>query len=167
MTTYWSLFKVLGLTLLGVTIAAFLLLPPIVAVITVAVLISLAVQLVGVCVLIGINFNAISILNFAVGISMSIEFSAHYSSAFAVHGNGALRRTLPAITAGAFSTLLSLLPMIWSRFPFVRLYYYAAWSIMTLLAYINAAIVLPMMLHLVPNKSKPHSLSTDQPDFEM
>lgn len=138
--------------MLGVSIVAFILLPPLVALMTVLVLVALAVQLVGFSVIIGINFNAVSVTNFAIGVSMGVEFSAHYANAFASHGNDALRRTFPAITAGALSTLLSLLPMIGSRFPFVRLYYFSAWSIMTFLAYLNGAVVLPLSLHLLTGK---------------
>lgn len=147
--SYETIFKVLGLTLLGVAISAFLLLPPKVASIMVLVLIALSVQLVGFTVLIGIDINAISLTNFAIGVSLAIEFGAHYANAFSVNGNEALKKTLPAISAGALSTLLSLLPLVGSKFTLVRLYYYASWTVMTIIAFLNGAIVLPLILHLL------------------
>lgn len=149
-TIFNALWKVVGFTLLGIAIAALLLLPLSVALVMIVTLIALVAQLFGICVAIGIQVNAISVTNFAVGISMGVEFAAHYAHSFANHGDDALPRVLPAVSAGALSTLLALLPMVGTRFPFIRLYYFGAWALMTLLAFINGALVLPALLHLLP-----------------
>lgn len=164
-----ALWKVVGLTLLGVAVAALLVLPLSVAVVTILTLIAFVLQLYGLCVAIGIQVNAVSVTNFAVGISMGVEFAAHYAHSFSNYGDDALPRVLPALSAGVLSTLLALLPMVGARLPFIRLYYFGAWALMTLLAFINGALVLPALLHLLPRskvKDKNVTFSSDPVDVK-
>jgi Niemann-Pick C1 protein len=87
---------------------------------------------------------------------MSVEFTAHFAS-FYMHAQGDTRRAraqealtdvLPPTVNGAASSLLSLLILFASSFPFVRIYYGACWMFVVILSFLNGVITLPCLLSL-------------------
>lgn len=72
-----------------------------------------------------------------------------------VRAQRALNAMLAPSTNGFLSTLFSLIVLAGSRFPFVRLYYWAAWSIVITVSYVNGMFLLPSLLALIgPNPTR-------------
>jgi hypothetical protein len=154
---YRDLLKVVGYAFLGVTVVTFALLRSVrLTAGIVAVMVAILLQGFGLCTAMGIRVNAVSVTSYVITIALSVEFTAHYAHAYSECGGGdrrsraqeALTRVLPPGVNGFASTALSLLALFGSRFPFVRLYYGASWMLLSGVAFLNGAVLLPCLLWL-------------------
>merc|ERR1711920_373623 len=89
------------------------------------------------------------------GAGISIEFTAHIASSFVLAEGSPERRlahmmkeTYPAIIQGSVSTVLGLLPLTFSRIPFIRQYIVMPFAILVLVGMFDGMVLLPGLLAL-------------------
>lgn len=169
---YRNLGKVVGFALLGLSMVTLILLGSIsMTLLILLVICCIIIQIFGICTLINVQLNAVSVTTYVIAVAMSVEFTAHFAHAYmSVHcsedaqtvrssncdGSSERRQRalmafatmLSPTTNGFLSTVISLLVLFSSKFPFVRLYYALSWCIVVFISYLNGIVTLPSLLAL-------------------
>merc|ERR1712032_1226933 len=108
----------------------------------------------GIC-MVFLKFNSFVVSSVLAGAGISIEFTAHIASSFVLAEGSPERRlahmmkeTYPAIIQGSVSTVLGLLPLTFSRIPFIRQYIFMPFAILVLVGMFDGMVLLPGLLAL-------------------
>merc|ERR1712032_1585383 len=108
----------------------------------------------GIC-MVFLKFNTFVVSSVLAGAGISIEFTAHIASSFVLAKGSPERRlahmmreTYPAIIQGSVSTVLGLLPLTFSRIPFIRQYIVMPFAILVLVGMFDGMVLLPGLLAL-------------------
>jgi hypothetical protein len=107
------------------------------------------------------RFNFISASALLMSVGISVDFFVHFVATFQASPGGkqakmtsALCSVAPAVMLGAFSTILSLIPMAFSTLPFTRKYFFGLFMVVTVYGLFNGLVVLPAIMALVPGGGK-------------
>jgi len=161
--TYWSTFigidavlwKALAITVSVMFVSTLLLLQsPASALIVAAMSLMIVLNMYGICMML-LKFNSFVVSSVLAGAGISIEFTAHIASSFVLAEGSPERRlahmmkeTYPAIIQGSVSTVLGLLPLIFSHIPFIRQYIFMPFAILVLVGMFDGMVLLPGLLAL-------------------
>ena len=107
-----------------------------------------------------IKFSAIPAVSLIMSVGISVEFVAHFVLAFLMEGiatnstrNDRVRMTfirmLPPILQGGISTFFSIILLGFSKFAFVRRYFFLPFLCVCVIGLLNGLILLPTVLSLI------------------
>lgn len=152
-----NLYKIAGLSLVGVVVANTILQFSLTNAVIVAVLILMIdFELYGCMYLLGVKLNAFSMVNLIISIGMAVEFTAHFAHGFlSITGTrnermvAALKELMAPMTSGMVSSMLAVVMLATARFPFFRAYYFAMFVVMMVIAFLNGLMLLPVVLSLI------------------
>lgn len=99
------------------------------------------------------KFNMVTACTLLMAMGMSVEFIQHNIATFEMAKgtkrerlSAALRVTLPAVLLGAGSTVCGLLPLAFSELPFLRKYFFATFTTVAGVGFVNSWFILPAIL---------------------
>lgn len=101
------------------------------------------------------EMNAFTVLNLAVAVAITVDFTGHMAYVYQVKDKTqgrakplikTMRHLLAPILHGAFTTILSLLPLIGANFTFYRVYFAYTFLVMIALAVLHALLLFPVFL---------------------
>jgi len=99
------------------------------------------------------KFNMVTACTLLMAMGMSVEFIQHNIAAFEIATgskrerlSAALRVTLPAVLLGAASTVCGVLPLAFSELPFLQKYFFATFTVVAGVGFVNSWFILPAIL---------------------
>ncbi|CAD7702840.1 unnamed protein product [Ostreobium quekettii] len=145
---------------ISVAVAAFVMMPLIIhwfaAVIVAACVTSAVVIAAGMVHWIGLRLNYTSFVALIVSVGLSVEFCSHITRHFMLSEGdrpqrafGAVKGMGLAVLNGGITTLLSILPIAFSEYPYFREYFFAQYSVMVGIGLFVGLILLPVLLSTV------------------
>lgn len=153
---HWFLLAVSIVLACTFLVCAALLLNPWTAGIIVAVLAMMTVELFGIMGLMGIKLSAIPAVILIASVGIGVEFTVHVALGFltamgsrTLRSALALEHTLAPVLDGALSTLLGLLMLAGSEFDFILRYFFAVFTVLTVLGLLNGLVLLPVLLSVI------------------
>jgi hypothetical protein len=100
-----------------------------------------------------LKFSFFTSIPLLMAVGLSIEFTAHISAVFtSAKGSTeqklskALSIGLPPMVLGAVTTFGAILPLVFSKFPFLRMYFFWTFAVVVAVGVFNAVVVLPSIL---------------------
>lgn len=164
-----NLYKVVGYSLIGVfCVAVAFTFSPIASALMCLVILQVVVQLWGFLSWIDVKLNAFSVVNLSMIVGVCVGFTGYVCHSFVIaHGTRnarmmfAMEEMMAPMVSSAMSTFLAVLVLVGARFPFFRNYYFAMYSLQTLIAIINGMVVFPVLLSLLGPRSMHHKKGED------
>ncbi|XP_024381939.1 uncharacterized protein [Physcomitrium patens] len=167
--SYRDLNLVVGLALVGVLVAVIIFQFSItMSVIIVGVLLMVDLEVYGFVYLIGAKLNSLSLVNLGIVIGMSSEFTYLGRSFLVVDGTRnyrvrkALEWTFEPLLHGFGTQIAATIPLIFVKYHAFRLYYFAMFTIMGILGFLNGFVLLPVILSWVGPPPLPHIKSVNR-----
>ncbi|KAG0620497.1 hypothetical protein M758_4G220800 [Ceratodon purpureus] len=161
--SYRDLYLVVGLALVGVFVAVLIFQFSItMSLIIVSVLLMVDLEVYGFIYVIGAKLNSLSLVNLGIVIGMSSEFTYLARSFLVVDGTRnyrvrkALEWTFEPLLHGFGTQIAATIPLIFVKYHAFRLYYFAMFTIMGVLGFLNGFVLLPVILSWVGPPPLPH-----------
>lgn len=126
------------------------------------VLAMIVVDLMGVMAILGIQLNAISVVNLVMSVGIAVEFCVHMTHAFSVSSGDKNQRTKEALgTMGAsvfsgitLTKLVGVIVLCFSRTEVFVVYYFQMYLALVLLGFLHGLVFLPVVLSMVGPPSR-------------
>ncbi|CAI9725752.1 protein patched homolog 1-like [Octopus vulgaris] len=163
--TYWEQYlhlrMYLSLSILCILIMTFLVIAIIlvnlwIAVIVMAILLCLVLQLLGFMGIAGIKLSAVPAVTLVIAVGIGMEFIAHVCIGFITSVGSrdrrmllALEHTFVPVVHGGMSTLLGIIMLIGAEFDFIIKYIFNVLSVLVLLGLLNGLWFLPVLLSVI------------------
>ncbi|KAL3679242.1 hypothetical protein R1sor_022198 [Riccia sorocarpa] len=151
--SYHDLYLVVGLALVGVFVAVTIFQFSLtVSILICLVLLITNLEVYGFLYIIGAKLNALSLVNLGIVIGMSAEFTYLARSFLIVEGSRnhrvgkALEWTFEPLLHGFGTQFVATFPLLFVKYHAFRLYYFAMFTIMGLIAFFNGFVLLPALL---------------------
>ncbi|XP_024373471.1 uncharacterized protein [Physcomitrium patens] len=161
--SYRDLYTVVGLALVGVFVAVLVFQFSItMSLIIVTVLLMVDLEVYGFIYVIGAKLNSLSLVNLGIVIGMSSEFTYLARSFLMVDGTRnyrvrkALEWTFEPLLHGFGTQIAATIPLIFVKYHAFRVYYFAMFTIMGVLGFLNGFVLLPVILSWVGPPPLPH-----------
>jgi hypothetical protein len=161
--SYRDLYLVVGLALVGVFIAVLIFQFSItMSLIIVCVLLMVDLEVYGFIYVIGAKLNSLSLVNLGIVVGMSSEFTYLARAFLVVDGTRnyrvrkALEWTFEPLLHGFGTQIAATIPLIFVKYHAYRLYYFAMFTIMGVLGFLNGFVLLPVILSWVGPPTLPH-----------
>ncbi|KAG0631087.1 hypothetical protein M758_1G226800 [Ceratodon purpureus] len=161
--SYRDLYLVVGLALVGVFIAVLIFQFSItMSLIIVGVLLMVDLEVYGFIYVIGAKLNSLSLVNLGIVVGMSSEFTYLARSFLVVDGTRnyrvrkALEWTFEPLLHGFGTQIAATIPLIFVKYHAFRLYYFAMFTIMGVLGFLNGFVLLPVILSWIGPPTLPH-----------
>ncbi|KAL2613615.1 hypothetical protein R1flu_025307 [Riccia fluitans] len=151
--SYHDLYLVVGLAIVGVFVAVTIFQFSLtVSVLICIILLITDLEVYGFVYIIGAKLNALSLVNLGIVIGMSAEFTYLARSFLIVEGSKthrvakALEWTLEPLLHGFGTQFVATFPLLFVKYHAFRLYYFAMFTVMGLIAFFNGFVLLPALL---------------------
>ncbi|QDZ19863.1 SSD domain-containing protein [Chloropicon primus] len=136
---------------------------------TMVVVMSVVVDMMGCMYLFGIQFNAVSLTNLAMAIGIALEFCIHIVRAFTVSdGSNTFRAQValsrmgtPVFNGIALTKLIGVLVLSLSQTEIFQIYYFRMYLILVILSTLHAFVLLPVLLMIIGPPRLPYKLAHD------
>lgn len=158
-----DLYLVVGFALVGVFLAVLIFQFSIVISLIIAlVLLMVDIEVYGFLYVIGAKLNSLSLVNLGIVIGMASEFTYLARSFLVVDGTRnyrvgkALEWTFEPLLHGFGTQVAATLPLIFLKYHAFRLYYFAMFTIMGVLGFLNGFVLLPVLLSWFGPPPLPH-----------
>ncbi|MCO5590364.1 hypothetical protein L7F22_044334 [Adiantum nelumboides] len=155
-----DLYMVAGFALVGVFVAVLLFQFSIsISLIIAIVLLMVDIEVYGIMYIIGAKLNALSLVNLGIVIGMASEFTYLARSFLLFDGTRiervqkALEWTFEPLLHGLGTQIVATLPLLFLKFHAFRVYYFAMFTIMGILGFLNGFVLLPVILSWIGPKS--------------
>jgi len=120
------------------------------------VLAMIVLDIMGVMALLGIQLNAISVVNLVMSIGIAVEFCVHITHAFSVSEGDRTQRSKEALTtmgASVFSGItvtkfVGVLVLCFARSEIFEVYYFQMYLALVILGFLHGLIFLPVLLSI-------------------
>ncbi|XP_062099185.1 uncharacterized protein LOC133805100 [Humulus lupulus] len=120
------------------------------------VLVMIVVDLMGVMAILGIQLNAISVVNLIMSVGIAVEFCVHMTHAFSVNSgdnNQRIKEALGTMGASVFSgitltKLVGVIVLCFSRTEVFVVYYFQMYLALVLLGFLHGLVFLPVILSI-------------------
>lgn len=137
---------------------------------TMAVVMSVVVDMMGAMFVFGIQFNAVSLTNLAMAVGIALEFCVHIVRAFTVaDGTRAFRAQValsrmgtPVFNGIALTKLIGVLVLSLSQTEIFQIYYFRMYLVLVVLATLHAFVLLPVLLAVCGPPRLPYALASDE-----
>ncbi|KAI5073407.1 hypothetical protein GOP47_0011420 [Adiantum capillus-veneris] len=161
-----DLYMVVGLALVGVFLAVLIFQFSITTSLIIAtVLLMVDIEVYGFLYIIGAKLNALSLVNLGIVVGMASEFTYLARSFLVVDGTRnyrvgkALEWTLEPLLHGFGTQVAATLPLIFLKYHAFRVYYFAMFTIMGVLGFLNGFVLLPVFLSWFGPPPLPHAMA--------
>jgi Niemann-Pick C1 protein len=122
-----------------------------------AVIASMLVHLIGALPLLGVQLNAVSLVNLTMAVGIAVEFCAHIVHAFLgapgprqLRAGSALASVGAAVVSGiALTKLVGVVVLAWAQTQIFEVYYYRMYAALVVIAAAHALVLLPVLLALI------------------
>lgn len=136
---------------------------------TMAVVMSVVVDMMGCMFIFGIQFNAISLTNLAMAVGIALEFCVHIVRAFTVaDGTKTFRAQValsrmgtPVFNGIALTKLIGVLVLSLSHTEIFQIYYFRMYLILVILSTLHAFVLLPVLLMIMGPPRLPYKLADE------
>ncbi|KAI5073412.1 hypothetical protein GOP47_0011425 [Adiantum capillus-veneris] len=155
-----DLYMVAGFALVGVFVAVLLFQFSLsISLIIAIVLLMVDIEVYGFMYIIGAKLNALSLVNLGIVIGMASEFTYLARSFLLFDGTRnervqkALAWTFEPLLHGLGTQIVATLPLLFLKFHAFRIYYFAMFTIMGILGFLNGFVLLPVILSWIGPRS--------------
>eukprot|EP00250_Pteridium_aquilinum_P012900 c21015_g1_i1 orf=984-4394(+) len=169
-----DLYTVVGFALVGVFLAVLIFQFSLTMSLIIAILLLMVdIEVYGFMYIVGAKLNALSLVNLGIVIGMASEFTYLARSFLLFDGTRtervqkALEWTFEPLLHGLGTQVVATLPLVFLKFHAFRIYYFAMFTIMGVLGFLNGFVLLPIILSwigppsLVHFKKHAHSINGD------
>jgi len=140
------------------------------AALTMAVVMSVVIDIMGCMYVFGIQFNAVSLTNLAMSIGIALEFCIHIVRSFTVEdGSRTFRAQValcrmgtPVFNGIALTKLIGVLVLSLSQTAIFQIYYFRMYLVLVVLATLHAFVLLPVLLMIAGPPKLPYALASDE-----
>ena len=140
------------------------------AALTMLVVMSIVIDMMGCMYLFDIQFNAVSLTNLAMSVGIALEFCIHIVRSFTVEdGTRTFRAQVamgrmgtPVFNGIALTKLIGVLVLSLSQTAIFQIYYFRMYLILVILSTLHAFVLLPVLLMLVGPPRLPYALASDE-----
>lgn len=162
-----DLYMVVGLALVGVFLAVLMFQFSITTSLIIAlVLLMVDIEVYGFLYIIGAKLNALSLVNLGIVVGMASEFTYLARSFLVVDGTRnhrvgkALEWTFEPLLHGFGTQVAATLPLLFLKYHAFRVYYFAMFTIMGVLGFLNGFVLLPVLLSWFGPPPLPHAMAS-------
>ncbi|KAI5073406.1 hypothetical protein GOP47_0011419 [Adiantum capillus-veneris] len=169
-----DLYMVVGFALVGVFLAVLIFQFSLSTSLIIAlVLLMVDIEVYGFLYIIGAKLNSLSLVNLGIVVGMASEFTYLARSFLVVDGTRnyrvgkALEWTFEPLLHGFGTQVAATLPLLFLKYHAFRLYYFAMFTIMGVLGFLNGFVLLPVLLSWLGPPPLPHATATAAAEREL